>query len=67
MRVTTGRHFKRARKLLGYSIFDLADALGLQGPNAITHLREIERGRREPRSDLCHALAQLLEMEDETR
>ena len=42
----TAAEIKEARHALGLSVFDCANLSGIEGPNAQTRWREIERGDR---------------------
>lgn len=46
--MTPGERLKVARKRLGYSVEQMADALHLRGEHAGVDIRNWERGRREP-------------------
>lgn len=64
--MTPAARLKAARKALGFSVEQMADALGLRGDNAGDDVRNWERGRREPSGVVvvaAEALSRVLELE----
>ena len=63
LEIKTGSDLREARRLLGWSVIELADALRLSGDRGTVskRVREMESGQREISGPICALVEKLLD------